>query len=401
MWSPPAPLIRHKLRSVLTTLGITIGVAAVIWAAAIGEAGAHRAREDLAQLGDALVWVEAGSRNVNGVRAGSHVAITLTPEDANAIRHEIPLIKMVAENLDGALQVIAGEVNWSTRYRGVGADYAAIRAWPLAEGSFFGEDQVRATDSVVVLGDSLRKRLFGSGWALGQVIRLNAFPFRVIGVLTPKGQSTVGRDQDDVILLPFTSALRKIRGGTSVWLDDIMCSAVSFDAVNPAIDRVTALLRQRHQIAPGVEDDFNIRRPDEIMKAQIESSTALEQLLVTLASIALFVGGIGVMNVMLASVAQRTAEIGVRIAVGASSLAVQVQFLGEAVLLSLLGGVLGLTLSAVLAPVAAHLLGWPIAIPPEAVLLAIGCSGTVGVVSGFYPAWRASRMDPIAALRGE
>jgi putative ABC transport system permease protein len=393
-------LARHKTRTALSALGITIGVAAVIWAGAIGEAGAARARQALEDLGDNFVWIEAGSRNVAGLRTGSHGMTTLTPEDAEAIRREIPLLKSVSENVDGTVQLARGERNWRTRYRGISPEYADIKRWRLARGAFFTDAQVTHAESVVVIGETVRQRLFGAADGVGETVRVNAFPFLVIGLLAPKGQTATGQDQDDTILMPWTSAQRKLRGRNVTWLDDIVCSAVSPLTVDRAIADVSSLLRQRHGVPPGGED-FNVRRPDEAIKGQIQASETLETLLVVLAATALVIGGIGIMNVMLASVLQRTNEIGVRIAVGATPRAVQIQFLGEAVLLSLLGGVSGLLLSAAGSSVVAGLLGWRIDLPLHAAVLAIGCSACVGVCSGVYPAWRASRLDPIAALRAE
>jgi putative ABC transport system permease protein len=394
-------LSRHKGRTSLSALGITIGVAAVIWAAGIGEAGAARARQALEDLGENFVWIEAGSRNVAGVRTGSHGTTTLTPADAEAIRREIPLVKSVSENVDGTVQLAHGALNWTTRFRGISPEYADIKRWRLARGTFFTDSQITHAESVVVIGETVRQRLFGAADALGQTVRVNAFPFQVIGVLAPKGQTASAQDQDDTVLMPWTSAQRKLRGRSVTWLDDIVCSAVSPQAVDAAISRISALLRQRHQVPPGGEDDFNIRRPDEAIKAQIQASQTLETLLIVLASISLLIGGIGIMNVMLASVLQRTNEIGVRIAVGATPGAVQLQFLGEAVMLGLLGGACGLVLSACGSTVIADVLGWRIDMTPQAALLAVGCSVLVGVSSGFYPAWKASHLDPIAALRAE
>jgi putative ABC transport system permease protein len=394
-------LARHKLRTALTALGIMIGVAAVIWVVAIGTAGTARAQAQLRRLGDNLVWVEAGSRNVNGRRTGSHGTTTLTEGDAEAIRSQMPLIKSASENIDGGLQVIYGNHNWTTRYRGVSPEYLDIKSWQIAQGAFFNHYQVTHIASVVVIGQTVRKQLFGGQNPIGEVIRAQGFLFRVIGVLAPKGQSGYGRDLDDTVMMPWTTAQKKLKGRGYEWLDDILCSAVSPEAVDSAVVAITALMRQRHHIRPGDEDDFNLRRPDQVIKAKIATSHTLEVLLITLASISLLVGGIGIMNVMLASVAQRTQEIGLRVAVGATQWAVQLQFLGEAFMLSLFGGLFGVALSIGGSFLIEDLLGWRLSPDPTTALLAVGFSVLVGVFFGFYPAWRAARLDPIAALRNE
>jgi putative ABC transport system permease protein len=394
-------LARHTLRTALTALGIMVGVAAVIWVVAIGRAGTERAEEELHKLGDNLVWVEAGSRNINGVRNGSHGTTTLTPEDAEAIRREMPLIKSVAENVDGSTQLQFGNKNWNTRWRGVSPEYLDIKRWEIAEGSFFSHVNVERVDSVVVIGETVRKELFGSAPAVGNAVRIHGFLFEVVGVLKAKGQNSDGRDQDDTLMVPWTTGQKKLLGKSYTYLDDILCSAVAPEQVNAAVDAIQALMRQRHRIHPGEDDDFNIRRPDEVIKAQIQASRTLSLLLISLASIALLVGGIGIMNVMLASVAQRTAEIGLRVAVGSPQWAVQAQFLGEAVMLSLFGGVLGLLFSVGGSFFIEDLLGWKLGLPLEAAGLAVVFSAAVGVVFGFYPAYRAARLDPIAALRNE
>lgn len=394
-------LMRHRLRSALTTIGIMIGIAAVVLVVAVGQAGSDRAKAALAALGDNLVWIEAGSRNINGVRNGTHGTTSLTIEDAEAIKREVPLITRLSPQVDGTVQVIGGKSNWTTRFRGETPDYVAIKKWEIASGTMFSDADVVDAASKVLLGQTVRWQLFGGVDPVGQMVRINGQLFEVIGTLGAKGQSGDGRDQDDWVLMPYTTAEKKIRGGGLTWLDDILCSAATPEAVNPAIDRVVALLRQRHQILPGDEDDFNIRRPDEVLKAQVEASNALALLLVTIASVSLLVGGIGIMNVMLASVAQRTREIGLRLAIGARPSAVQVQFLGEAITLSLFGGIAGVALSVAGSSGFEKMLGWPIAIPPAAVLVAVVASVGVGVFFGFYPARCAARLDPVEALRHE
>ena len=392
-------LLRHKTRSLLTTLGITIGVAAFVLVIAIGKAGSERAQAELQKLGDNLVWVEAGSRNVAGVRTGTHGTTSLTIEDAEAIRREIPLIKLVSPQVDGNVQAISSINNWATRFRAGTPEYIAIRRWEVARGANFTRDDVEQAASKVLIGQTVREKLFGSEDPVGATIRLQQQLFTVIGLLAPKGQSGDGRDQDDWILLPYTTAQQRLRGKGYAWLDDIFCSAVSSEVVNRAIDQILALMRQRHHIGPDEEDDFNIRRPDEVLKAQLAASETLQLLLASIGLVSLVVGGIGIMNVMLASVVQRTREIGVRLAVGATPAAIAIQFVGEAVVLSVFGALLGVGLSFGGSFGFERTLDWPVTIPPAALGVAVISAALVGIFFGFYPAWRASRLDPIEALR--
>lgn len=329
-------LNRNKLRSALAAIGITIGIAAVVCVVAIGTAGSQRAEQELQNLGDNLVWVEAGSRNVNGVRSGSHGMTSLIMEDAEAILREVSLIKSVSPQVDGDVSIACGNRNWTTHYRGVVPEFLEIRRWELAEGVPFTREDVEDAAKVCMIGLTVRQQLFGAEEAVGRDARINKQIYRVIGVLAPKGQSGNGRDQDDNILMPYTTAQTNLRGKGFTWLDDILCSAVSLETAKPAIDRINELLRERHHIRPGDGDDFNIRHPEEVIKAQIAVSRTLALFLTSVACISLLVGGIGIMNVMLVSVTQRTREIGLRLAVGATTGAILIQFLGEAVMLSLL-----------------------------------------------------------------
>jgi putative ABC transport system permease protein len=392
-------LLRNKMRSLLTVLGITIGIAAVICVVAIGKAGQSQVEQQLNNLGDNLVWIEEGGRAVNGVRTGSHGTRTLTMADAIAIRNQIALIKSVSPNVDGSIQIVYGNQNWFSRFRGVSPEYFDIKRWPVVEGAVFAQDDVDRAADVCLIGRTVRENLFGAQDPIGQVIRFKGLPCRVIGVLQARGLSSSGQDQDDWVALPYTTAQKKISG--NAWLDDILCSAVSPDAVKLAGQEAASLLRDRHHIRPEQDDDFNIRNPEDIIQAQLEASKTLTMLLIAIASISLVVGGIGIMNVMLVSVTERTREIGVRVSVGATEGAIQLQFLGESVMLSMVGGAAGVLLGLVGSALVGRTLGWPIQMSPESVLIAVLFSVAVGVFFGYYPARKASLLDPIEALRYE
>jgi putative ABC transport system permease protein len=395
LWS----LLRNKLRSLLTILGITIGIAAVICVVAIGKAGQARVEEQLNNLGDNFVWIEAGGRAVNGRRTGTHATKSLVLADAAAIKNQVPLIKTVSPNVDASTQVIYGNANWYTGYRGVSPEYFDIKRWYAAQGAVFTQDDVDRAADVCVIGRTVQEELFGTEDPIGKVMRISDVPCKVIATLQPKGLSVSGQDQDDTVILPYTTAMKKIKGVT--WLDDILCSAVSPGAVKLAGQEAAALLRDRHHIRSDEEDDFNIRNPEDIIQAQLEASRTLTLLLIAIASISLIVGGIGIMNVMLVSVTERTREIGVRVAVGATEGAIQLQFLGESVMLSLVGGAAGVLVGIVGSFLVGRTLRWPMQMSVEAVVLAALFSIAVGVFFGYYPARKASLLDPIDALRYE
>ncbi len=392
-------LASNKLRTGLTMLGITIGIAAVICTVAIGEGGSSRIREQLQSLGDNFVWAEAGSRNFRGVRTGPRGTNTLTVQDAEAILQNVPLIKRVSPNVDARVSVVYGNQNWQTVYRGVSPEYLAIRRCPVARGASFTHQDVTLSANVCLLGRTVVEMLFGNEDPIGKTVRIGTLPFHVVGVLAPKGETATGQDQDDQIFMPYTTAQHKIKGIS--WLDDIMCSAISPEAIRPAREQIIRLLRQRHHLRPGAPDDFNLRSPEEILQAQEETSHTFTLLLASIASVSLLVGGIGIMNIMFVTVTERTREIGVRRALGATRGNVQTQFLIEALLVCSLSGAAGVLLGVIASGAFSRILGWAMIVPPRAIAIAVFFSVFIGISFGFYPARKAALLDPIDALRYE
>jgi putative ABC transport system permease protein len=390
---------RNLMRSVLTMLGVIIGVGAVIAMVAIGQ-GAHASiRAKIASLGANSLVVLPGSTTQSGVRIGWGGRATLRPADVKAIQQECPAIAYATAWVRTASQVVYANQNWATSIQGTGIEYPNIREWPLVAGSWFTQQDVDAAGKVAVLGQTVADWLFGGVDPVGQVIQTNNMPFKVIGLLTPKGQSTQGQDQDDTIFVPYTTAQKKLIGITHIY--SILASAVSPELMAEGIEQITALLRQRHRLLPWQENDFSIQALADVAAAEEESSRIMTVLLGSIASISLLVGGIGIMNIMLVSVTERTREIGIRMAVGAKKRDILWQFLVEAMLLSVSGGLVGIGLGVGGSKLISSLAAWPSLVSWDAMALAFVFSGAVGIFFGFYPACKAAQLDPIQALRYE
>jgi putative ABC transport system permease protein len=392
-------LARNKLRTILTMLGIIIGVGAVIGTVAIGQGASAQVQQQIQALGDNMIMIFAGSVNTSGVRMGNGANKTLTADDAQAVLQHVPNVVMISPIVGASVQVVNGNQNWLTRASGVSQDYTQIRNWPVVSGSMFSERDVDMAANVCVLGNTVAQQLFGDSDPVGQMVRVQNLPFRVVGVLLAKGQNSNGQDQDDTMVMPYTTVQKKISGIS--WLQMLMVSTSSQDAMTPAQSAISALLRQRHHLRPGEEDDFIIRSPNEMAQAAEATSLAMTVLLGIIASISLLVGGIGIMNIMLVSVTERTREIGIRMAVGATEQDVQWQFLSEALVLSSLGGFAGIALGIVASTLITRFVHWSTFVSPLSVVVAAFFSAGVGIFFGYYPARKAARLDPIEALRYE
>jgi putative ABC transport system permease protein len=392
-------LARNKLRAFLTMLGIIIGVGAVIAMVAIGEGAKATIRSQIASLGTNVLIVLPGTSMQGGVRTGAGGVNTLVAGDARAIMRELPAVSFASPVLRRNEQVVAGNLNWFTLTQGVAPEMQQIREWQLDDGRFLHDGDVESAAKVAVVGETVVRQLFGNDDPVDAVIRIRNIPFRIVGVLAPKGQTSQGTDQDDTIMIPYTTMQKRLMRTTSV--QSIVVSAVSADRVQEAQEQIAALLRQRHRIGPDREDDFYIRNLSDIAEAASSSARVMAVLLGTVASISLLVGGIGIMNIMLVSVTERTREIGIRMAVGARSTDIMLQFLVEAVVMAATGGVIGILLGIGSSEVLNQWAQWPTHISPAIVAIAFCFSAAVGIFFGFYPARKAATLDPIDALRYE
>jgi putative ABC transport system permease protein len=394
-------LVRNKMRAALTMLGIIIGVSAVIAMVSIGQGASASVQAQIESIGTNLLFVSAGAQNVGGVRSGTGDTgtNTLTVDDLQAIKREVPSVSMVTPSVNARSQMVAGNMNWNTALTGVSEEYPEIRKWPVGSGSFFTDADVRTAARVIVIGQTLAQNLFPGTDPVGQDIRVMNLPFRVVGVMSAKGQDAQGRDQDDVAFAPYTTVQKKILGRDRIQIAYV--SAISQDATYTAQSQITDLLRQRHKLGANEPDDFTVRNMTDIAEAANETSKTMTILLACIAGVSLLVGGIGIMNIMLVSVTERTREIGIRMAIGARSSAVRSQFLIESIVLSLTGGTIGIILGIIVSLAIPAFLGWPTLVSTMAIIGSVLFSAAVGIFFGYYPARKAASLDPIEALRYE
>jgi len=391
-------IARNKMRSILTALGIIIGVACVIAMIGVGQGSQAAIQAQISSLGTNFLMVFPGVATQSGAKIFTGQS-TITDDDVTAVRAECPSVAYVSPMVRSGAQVVYGNQNWGTSIQGVGVEWPFVRTWNVENGTFFGDSEIRSAAKVCVLGSTVADSLFGSENPIGQMVRIKNFPFRVIGVLETKGGNTMGQDQDDTVVAPYTTVMKLLKRSTKI--DMFTVSAVSREAVPEAQKEIEALLRQRHRIQAGQDSDFMIRSQQEIAQAQDQASQTLSMLLASAASISLLVGGIGIMNIMLVSVTERTREIGIRMAIGAKGRDILTQFLIEALDLSVAGGAIGIALGIGSSRFLAWKAQWPILLSPAAVVLAFCFSAAIGIFFGFYPARKASRLDPIEALRYE
>jgi putative ABC transport system permease protein len=389
-------LRRNTMRSILTALGIIIGVGAVITMVSIGNGAKAQVEAQVASLGQNIIQVYPFSMNQGGMRGGFGSAVTLTPEDAEAIAAEIEGIDGVSPEINERAQVLANGLNWQTQIKGESPDYPYIRNWPIAQGAMFGDQEVKTLAKVCVIGQSVADQLFPNEDPIGQTLRIRNLPFRVLGVLSPKGFNMGGQDQDDVVIIPYTSHMRRVsRRGN---INTILVQAADAERLDVVKQNIEDLLTQRRK---GREPDFTVRTQEEIAAAATQTSRTMTLLLAAIAGVSLVVGGIGIMNIMLVSVTERTREIGIRLAIGAHGRDVLTQFLIEAIMLSSLGGIMGVLLGIGSSEFVSYYNGWPVLVSPTSVIVAVSFSAAVGVFFGFYPARKAAQLDPIEALRYE
>ncbi len=392
----------NKMRSALTMLGIIIGVAAVITMIAVGKGTSEKLSQQISTVGSNMIIILPGSTTAGGIRGGFGSQMTLTRADAEAIERECSAVYVVAPVLNGVAQIVYSNQNWSTSVYGTTEGMLEVRDWPLFSGRNFNEQDIRNSTKVCILGQTVVDKLFGGMDPLNQTVRIKKVPFSVIGVLDSKGQSVIGQDQDDVIFIPLTTAQKRIFGTTLPGMvRTIAVKARSADDLTRAEEQITQLLRQRHRIGPNQEDDFSVRNLTQMLDLAQQASKAMALLLAAIASISLLVGGIGIMNIMLVSVTERTREIGIRMAVGAKTWDIRLQFIIEAITLSLIGGMIGIVLGIIASKLLSSFANLTTVISPFAVILSVGFSGLVGIFFGFYPAYKASLLNPIDALRYE